>query len=198
MAPALAQLFPPLSARRALLTLLLAGPLGASAHAQDKALPPVTGTTNASLNAGGYSTNRFFEDLKAGRVAQVTLDGAGNASVTFISASRPRSVVVPPDAVTLNRIRAAGVPLRVTAGGSPFGWIGQVLPLILTGLILLVLWRSLRGAQGGGNAASQFGKSKAAVIAEGQIKQTFADVAGCDEAKQDLQEVVEFLRHPER
>ncbi|WP_019010327.1 ATP-dependent metallopeptidase FtsH/Yme1/Tma family protein, partial [Deinococcus aquatilis] len=199
MAPAFARLFPPMSPRRALLTLLLlAGPISASAQTADQALPPITGNSSPSVNTGGYSTNRFFEDLKAGRVAQVTLDGAGNASVTFISASRPRSVVVPPDAATLNRIRAAGVPLRVTAGGSPFGWIGQVLPLILTGLILLVLWRSLRGAQGGGNAASQFGKSKAAVIAEGQIKQTFADVAGCDEAKQDLQEVVEFLRHPER
>ncbi|WP_240740840.1 ATP-dependent zinc metalloprotease FtsH [Deinococcus sp. Arct2-2] len=193
----LARLFPPLHSRRAILTLLLlSAPLAASAQTADQALPPVSPAP--AQNTGGYSTNRFFEDLKAGRVAQVTLDGAGNASVTFISASRPRSVVVPPDAGTLNRIRAAGVPLRVTAGGSAFGWIGQVLPLILTGLILLVLWRSLRGAQGGGNAASQFGKSKAAVIAEGQIKQTFADVAGCDEAKQDLQEVVEFLRHPER
>ncbi|WP_034360793.1 ATP-dependent metallopeptidase FtsH/Yme1/Tma family protein, partial [Deinococcus phoenicis] len=45
---------------------------------------------------------------------------------------------------------------------------------------------------------SNFGKSKAAVIAEGQVKLTFQDVAGCDEAKQDLQEVVDFLRHPER
>ncbi|OWL93523.1 cell division protein FtsH, partial [Deinococcus indicus] len=47
-------------------------------------------------------------------------------------------------------------------------------------------------------AAGTFGKSKAAVISEGQIKLNFTDVAGCDEAKQDLQEVVDFLRHPEK
>ncbi len=153
---------------------------------------------------GGYSTNRFFEDLKNGRVASVRLDSAGNASVTFLagpSASSPamRSLVVPPDGATLDRIRVANVPLRVVAGGSPFGWITQALPLVLTALILLVLWRSMRGASGGGgNAASNFGKSKAAVIAEGQIKLNFTDVAGCDEAKQDLQEVVDFLRQPEK
>ncbi|WP_051655472.1 ATP-dependent zinc metalloprotease FtsH [Deinococcus marmoris] len=151
---------------------------------------------------GGYNTNRFFEDLGAGRVASVRLDSAGNASVTFLAgmgtSQAVRSLVVPPDGATLEKIRAAGVPLRVVPGGSPFGWITQVLPLVLTALILVVLWRSMRGAGSGGNAASNFGKSKAAVIAEGQIKTNFTDVAGCDEAKQDLQEVVDFLRQPEK
>ncbi|MBB5365428.1 ATP-dependent zinc metalloprotease FtsH [Deinococcus humi] len=164
---------------------------------------PGTPAAPGTLPGGGYSTNRFFEDLKNGRVASVRLDSAGNASVTFLagpSASSPamRSLVVPPDGATLDKIRAANVPLRVVAGGSPFGWITQALPLVLTALILLVLWRSMRGASGGGNAASNFGKSKAAVIAEGQIKLNFTDVAGCDEAKQDLQEVVDFLRQPEK
>ncbi|MBB6017489.1 ATP-dependent Zn protease, partial [Deinococcus radiopugnans ATCC 19172] len=159
---------------------------------------PVAPGTSAG---GGYSTNRFFDDLKNGRVASVRLDSAGNASVTFLASPSDspavRSLVVPPDGATLDKIRAADVPLRVVTGGSPFGWITQALPLVLTALILLVLWRSMRGAGGGGgNAASNFGKSKAAVIAEGQIKLNFTDVAGCDEAKQDLQEVVDFLRQP--
>jgi cell division protease FtsH len=147
--------------------------------------------------AGPYTVSRFFADLKAGAVERVSLDGSGNASVKLLNVTRPYSVVVPPDVATLNRLRAAGIPVTVLAGGSPFGWVGQVLPLVLTALILLVLWRTLRGASGGG-AASNFGKSKASVIAEGQIKLSFQDVAGCDEAKADLQEVVDFLRHPER
>ena len=105
--------------------------------------------------------------------------------------------MLPPDAATLERLRASGVPITITPAGSSFGWVAQVLPLILTGLILLVLWRSLRG-NGGGAGAANFGKSRAAIISEGQIKLTFADVAGCDEAKQDLQEVVDFLRQPEK
>nr|WP_242402980.1 ATP-dependent zinc metalloprotease FtsH [Deinococcus deserti] len=146
---------------------------------------------------GPYTTNRFFEDLKEGHVAAVTLDGVGNANVTLHSSMRTQALVVPPDAATLARIRAANIPLRVLAGGSPLGWVGQVMPLLVTALILLVLWRSLRGPQASNNTA-QFGKSKAAVISEGQVKLNFTDVAGCDEAKQDLQEVVDFLRHPER
>ncbi|WP_019587807.1 ATP-dependent metallopeptidase FtsH/Yme1/Tma family protein, partial [Deinococcus apachensis] len=178
----------------ALLLLLLAAPaaLGQTATSPAPDLPPLT--------AGGtYTTNRFFADLKAGRVERVTLDGAGNASVYLMNtvATKPQSVVVPPDEATLTRLREAGVPVTILSGRSPFSWVGQVLPLIVTALILLVLWRTLRGATSGG-AASNFGKSKAAVIAEGQVKLTFQDVAGCDEAKQDLQEVVDFLRHPER
>nr|WP_245808560.1 ATP-dependent zinc metalloprotease FtsH [Deinococcus hopiensis] len=146
---------------------------------------------------GTYTVNRFFEDLRAGRVERVALDGAGNASVQLPGSARPQSIVLPPDAATLARLRAAGIPVTVTPGGSPFSWIAQLLPLIVTGLILLVLWRSLRGNPGSG-AAGNFGKSKAAVISEGQIKLAFSDVAGCDEAKSDLQEVVDFLRHPER
>ncbi|WP_264776291.1 ATP-dependent zinc metalloprotease FtsH [Deinococcus aetherius] len=181
---------PPRRVLVALLALLLAAPAGAGQATNTPAPIPLAQT-------GGYTTSRFFEDLRQGEVKSVSLDGAGNASILLQNATRPRSVVLPPDAATLTRLREAGVPVRVTAGGTPFGWMAQVLPLILTGLILLVLWRSLRGPSGGG-AASTFGKSKAAVISEGQIKLTFADVAGCDEAKQDLQEVVDFLRQPER
>ncbi|MFT2720659.1 ATP-dependent zinc metalloprotease FtsH [Deinococcus sp. A31D244] len=150
-----------------------------------------------SLSEGPYSSNRFFSDLQARRVSRVVLSSAGQANVTFVDGSRPRSLVVPADGATLARIRAANVPLQVTQAGSSFAWVGQVLPLILTALILVVLWRNMRG-NGGAGAAGNFGKSKAAVISEGQIKLNFTDVAGCDEAKQDLQEVVDFLRHPEK
>ncbi|WP_418514367.1 ATP-dependent zinc metalloprotease FtsH [Deinococcus sp. RM] len=148
---------------------------------------------------GPYTTNRFFADLSGGQVTRVTLNSAGLANVTLNDAGglRVRSLVVPPDGATLKRIRAADVPLNVTGGGSTLGWLGQLLPLVLTGLILVVLWRSMRGAQGGANPTN-FGRSRAAVISEGQIKLTFGDVAGCDEAKADLQEVVDFLRHPDR
>ncbi|GGL68131.1 ATP-dependent zinc metalloprotease FtsH [Deinococcus aerolatus] len=171
-----------------------------SSAAQPSAAP--SAVLGGPSSAGPYNTNRFFNDLEEGRVGSVRLDSAGNASVTFLASptSSPmvRALVVPPDGATLERIRAANVPLRVVAGGSPFAWITQALPLVLIALILVVLWRSMRGAGGGSNAASNFGKSKAAVIAEGQIKLNFTDVAGCDEAKQDLQEVVDFLRQPEK
>ncbi|MGM9323232.1 hypothetical protein ACS0QO_20105, partial [Deinococcus aquaticus] len=116
-----------------------------------------------SLSEGPYSSNRFFSDLQARRVSRVVLSSAGQANVTFVDGSRPRSLVVPADGATLARIRAANVPLQVTQAGSSFAWVGQVLPLILTALILVVLWRNMRG-NGGAGAAGNFGKSKAAVI----------------------------------
>ncbi|MFB9990688.1 ATP-dependent zinc metalloprotease FtsH [Deinococcus oregonensis] len=110
---------------------------------------------------------------------------------------RTRTVAADP-AIALTTLQAAGVNVTYAQASriSALTVISALLTLALIGGLVVLL---LRGRQGGGtDAASQFGKSKAAVIAEGQIKQTFADVAGCDEAKQDLQEVVEFLRHPER
>ncbi|WP_104991176.1 ATP-dependent zinc metalloprotease FtsH [Deinococcus sp. NW-56] len=190
---------------RLLLPLLLLAPLATPAQATRAAAPasgPQETRPGPSLPPARYTLNRLFEDAEAGRIRLLTLAGTGDASVYLNDQTRPVSLVVPTDAATqastLTRLRQADVPLRVVTGGSPFAWVGSVLPLILTGLILLVLWRSLRGGAGGGNAAGNFGKSKAAVISEGQIKLTFADVAGCDEAKSDLQEVVDFLRHPER
>ncbi len=144
----------------------------------------------------GYAASSFFADVRAGQVTGVTLQGDGSASVTLQGGQR-RFVVLPPDAQTLQSLRAAGVPVVVLSSGSPFGWISTLLPLLLAVLILLVLWRSLRGSQGGGGAA-QFGRSRATVHTEGQVKVSFADVAGADEAKADLVEVVDFLKHPER
>ncbi|AAF10593.1 ATP-dependent zinc metalloprotease FtsH [Deinococcus radiodurans] len=175
----------------------------ASANAPTTPAPqPPTWTPNKGnprLMPENYTVNRFFADLQAGKVERVKLDGAGNTQVFFkepAGGPNPRWLLLPPDAATLARLRGSGVTMQVTPGGSRFAWLGQALPLVLTALILAVLWRSLRGNGGGG--ASSFAKSKAAIISEGQIKLTFADVAGCDEAKQDLQEVVDFLRQPEK
>ncbi|XNM88873.1 hypothetical protein ACLK1X_17725 [Escherichia coli] len=56
--------------------------------------------------------------------------------------------------------------------------------------------RQMQG--GGGKGAMSFGKSKARMLTEDQIKTTFADVAGCDEAKEEVAELVEYLREPSR
>ncbi|WP_045234504.1 ATP-dependent zinc metalloprotease FtsH, partial [Deinococcus pimensis] len=90
---------------------------------------------------------------------------------------------------------------RVTITGvSRFNWLSVLSTLLTVALIGVLLVYLLRGNRGGGgaDAAGNFGKSRAHMLAEGSIKLSFADVAGCDEAKTDLQEVVEFLRSPER
>jgi cell division protease FtsH len=83
-----------------------------------------------------------------------------------------------------------------SSGGSTLANIGiSILPVIL---ISLVLYFMLRSAQGQGNQALSFGKSRARLYGNEKDKVTFTDIAGSNEAKQDLQEVVEFLKYPKK
>jgi len=69
-------------------------------------------------------------------------------------------------------------------------------------LLLIAVWiyfmRQMQGGGAGGRGAMSFGKSKAKMMSEDQVKVTFADVAGCDEAKEEVSELVDFLRDPSR
>ena len=70
-------------------------------------------------------------------------------------------------------------------------------PVLIILAIFMFFMRQMQGGMGGGRGGPMsFGKSKARLIGEDQIKTTFADVAGCDEAKDDVAELVEFLRDP--
>ncbi len=77
-------------------------------------------------------------------------------------------------------------------------WIGAlttfIVPLILVGLVILMI----RSAQSGGSQAMSFGKSRAKMMPENKVKVTFKDVAGISEAKQELEEIVDFLKNSER
>jgi cell division protease FtsH len=89
-----------------------------------------------------------------------------------------------------------GIEIEVRPMG--FNWI-SFLVTALPFLLLLPFWLLLmRQVQSGGSAALKFGKSKAKVLIESTPKVTFKDVAGCDEAKLELQEIIEFLKEPQK
>lgn len=85
-----------------------------------------------------------------------------------------------------------------TASSSTSTWINIGGTLIVPIIILLVFFWMLKGAQGQGNQALSFGKSRARLYGNEKDKVTFTNIAGSDEAKQDLQEVVEFLKFPKK
>lgn len=150
------------------------------------------------------SLTGFTEALSghAVQAAQITYQG-GLAQIEYTLKTKPgeslRTRTLPNDpAIDLSRLQALGVSVTYLPAArlNLLSLLSGLLTLALIGLLVMMLLRSRN--TGGTDAASTFGKSKAAIISEGQIKLTFADVAGCDEAKQDLQEVVDFLRQPEK
>ncbi len=141
---------------------------------------------------------QFLQDVNTGRVKSVTITGErivgtyGDTGVTF-------QTFAPAGTDVVQRLEDRSVEIRVrpeTDGSSSFGTILlSWLPMI----IILGVWIFfMRQMQGGGSKAMGFGKSKAKMLTEANGRITFDDVAGVDEAKQDLEEIVEFLRDPQK
>ncbi len=88
---------------------------------------------------------------------------------------------------------------RITSRQTNTPWFNFLLSGMIPLLAVLLIWVFfLRQMQSGGSAALKFGKSRARVLNENQVKVTFRDVAGADEAKEELQEIIEFLRDPKK
>ncbi len=97
----------------------------------------------------------------------------------------------------LREMRLHGV--RDYTGKEPSAVPVLLLSLLLPVAVIVLLWfLFVRQIQNSGNKAMSFGKSKAKMVAEGQVKVTFDDVAGVDEAKEELREIVEFLKDPKK
>jgi len=152
-----------------------------------------------------FTYSSFLGQLDAGNVASVTvydskrLEGDFRTPVLQDSRSAKSFVVLLPftnNEELQKRLEAAGV--TIDAKESRGGFTTFLLNVFPT-LAIIALWIFLfRQLQAGGNRAFSFGKSKAKLLTGDTPKLTFADVAGADEAKVELQEVIEFLKDPQR
>jgi len=152
-----------------------------------------------------FSYSAFLGQLQAGNVAQVTVYDAkrleGDFRTPVLQDSRPAKgfIVQLPFADNqelLTKLENAGVTIE--AKESRGGFTTFLVNFVPT-LIIIALWIFLfRQMQSGGNRAFSFGKSKAKLLTGDTPKITFADVAGADEAKVELQEIIEFLKDPQR
>ena len=144
------------------------------------------------------SYSQFLQDAKQGRIAQVTIDGR---AIQGRNSSGERFTTYSPEtdnSAMIGELLNHGVDIE----GQPPEKQGLLMQIFISWfpmLLLIGIWVFfLRQMQGGGagRGAMSFGKSRARMMSEDQIKVTFADVAGVDEAKEEVAELVEFLRDP--
>jgi cell division protease FtsH len=144
-----------------------------------------------------FTYTNLLQEVEADNINQVTI--IGNQEVTGTINNRNFKVPVPPEAIPslMQELRAGDVNIKTEPQPTTPWWI-NILSYILPVVILIVAWIFImQKMQGGGSKMMSFGKSKAK-LNESDVKVTFDDVANYDEVKEELQEVIQFLKKPDK
>ncbi|MEE8534225.1 MAG: ATP-dependent zinc metalloprotease FtsH [Alphaproteobacteria bacterium] len=141
--------------------------------------------------------SEFLADVEAGRVREVTIQG--NAINGYYENGQPFSTYAPDDANLVDRLTAGDVRISAAPDEENVPTLFNILVSWFPMLLLIGVWIFfMRQMQSGGGKAMGFGKSRAKLLTEKIGRVTFDDVAGIDEAKEELEEVVEFLKNPQK
>ena len=155
--------------------------------------------TAPKTGAPQISYSKFLEQVERKNVASVTIYKDGRIDGVMTSGSR-FATESPSDPGLVGDLLKAGVEIRAKPPEQP-SILWQILINWFPLFILIGLWiffmRQMQGG-GAGRGAMSFGKSKARMLTEDQVKVTFSDVAGCEEAKEEVKELVDFLRDPSK
>jgi cell division protease FtsH len=139
----------------------------------------------------------FISEVEAGRINEVTIKG-DSITGTFAD-GRQFSTYAPNDPNLVERLRGNDVRISAQPRDDGMPTLLGVLVSWFPMLLLIGVWIFfMRQMQGGGGKAMGFGKSRARLLTEKHGRVTFSDVAGIDEAKEELQEIVEFLKNPQK
>jgi len=153
----------------------------------------------SSQKSGTYTYSQLIEGAQKGEVKKLTIKGS--SGIVEDAEHRKFDVNLPDntDQLANDLVKNDHVLVAYESANSNAYWLQVLVPnLILLLLIGGFMYYILRQTQSGNNQAMSFGRSRARLIAGDKPAVTFSDVAGVDEAKQELTEIVEFLKYPEK
>ncbi|MDK1029378.1 MAG: ATP-dependent zinc metalloprotease FtsH [Anaerolineae bacterium] len=151
--------------------------------------------------------NEVAQDIQLGRISRVNIEMDDKITVIYkdgterISHKEPGATLVEQLVglgVTTDKLAPENVNLEVRSPSVWSGIISTIVILLPIIVLVIIMWFIFRQAQGSNNQAMAFGKSRARMFTSDHPNVTFDDVAGVDEAKEELGEIVEFLREPEK
>lgn len=164
-------------------------------------LVTVMNNFSSQSDAGKLNYSTFIEEVQSGRVQQVTVDGfvitGRRVDGSVFETVRPAIQ----DSGLMGDLLEHNVSVTGKQPERQSMWMQLLVasfPILIILAVVMFFMRQMQGGAGGKGGPMSFGKSKARLLAEDQIKTTLADVAGCDEAKEEVGELVEFLRDPTR
>lgn len=141
--------------------------------------------------------SEFMNQVEGGKITEVTIQG-DHISGKYVDGSSFQTMTPPKDQDLIRILREKGVRI-VVVPPEQTSWYMNILISWFPMILLLGIWIFfMRQMQSGGGKALSFGKSKARLMNEAKKKTTFMDVAGVDEAKEELHEIIEFLREPQK
>ncbi len=153
--------------------------------------------TNRTSAVQQLTFTTFLDQVQAGKVKKVTITGT-EVRGDYKETQDGLQTLIPtnyPDIYNLLREKGVDVTIKDASSGNWVSILANIVPFVLMIGIWVFLMRQM---QSGGNKAMSFGKSRARLHSSQHKKVTFKDVAGVEEAKEELQEIIEFLREPQK